>query len=257
MVKVSTVTVTYNRPEMVKKCVESLENQSLDRDDYEIIVINQGSEEVDVDSDVLIEAEDKGVAYGRNLGIKESSGDVIAFIDDDCLAREDWLEKGLKELEKNNWAGVEGQVEDDSDRIDEWMESDIWGFVTANIFYRKDVLEEVGLFDERFRPPILREDTDLAWSVLELGEEIGSSEDVVVDHIGGESTKDRKMNISDVLLEKKHPEKFAKMSREYAVSEMPRVYAGWILGCIRYRYPPIIFRNAHRPFMRKLREVLN
>ncbi len=256
MVKISTVTVTYNRPDMIKKCVENLEEQSLDREEYEIIVVNQGSEEIEVEPDKLVQAEDKGVAYGRNKGIEVAEGEIIAFLDDDCLADETWLENGQKVIREKNLDGLEGVIEDDSGRLDEWGESRIWGFVTANIFYTKEMLEKVGGFDERYTHPIFREDTDLAWSILEKGGEIGYSEIVKVHHLGAESTKNWKKHINDVLLQKKHPERFREMVYDYSVLEMHKVAVGWILGCKKYNRGPYILSYLHLPYLRKFRDFL-
>ena len=255
MVEISSVTVTYNRPEAIRECVRSLKTQTLDDDEYEIIVINQGDDDLQLDVDKYIDAEDEGVSYGRNLGIEEAEGDIIAFVDDDCVPHEDWLEKGLKEIKKQNAEGIEGCIRDDSGHLGVYQNDDLRGYVTANIIYKKNALEEVGCFDKRFNP-LYREDTDLAWKILENGGSIEFSEDVVVFHQPEEdSTRDWKKNRFDVLLYDKHPEKFSKFVENYAIRELPIVFLGWIYGCLQFKKPPTIFLHCYKPFLRKMREM--
>lgn len=79
----------YNKENAIENTLKSVFNQSFT--DYEVIVINDGStdkseEKVNVFSDArlrLISTENKGVSQARNVGISESRGKLIAFLDAD------------------------------------------------------------------------------------------------------------------------------------------------------------------------------
>jgi glycosyltransferase involved in cell wall biosynthesis len=101
MYKFSIIIPTYNRALLLKRCLESLCNQTYKN--FEVIVCDDGS--TDGSEEVIREFENKlhlryiykenwgGPARPRNNGIKESSGEWICFLDSDDWWREDKLEK--------------------------------------------------------------------------------------------------------------------------------------------------------------------
>jgi len=93
--KVSVVIPTYNRSLLVQRAIKSVLSQTLPP--YEIIVIDDGS--TDDTREILKEypvkvfsQKNSGVSSARNLGVKNSSGDVIAFLDSD----DEWERDKLK-----------------------------------------------------------------------------------------------------------------------------------------------------------------
>jgi glucosyl-dolichyl phosphate glucuronosyltransferase len=101
---ISAVVCTYNRGSYIAKTIDSLLSQSLRRDLYEIIVVDNAS--TDDTASVVKNYESEGVryvyeprqglSYSRNTGFQQSRGDIVAYIDDDAMAHPDWLEKLLK-----------------------------------------------------------------------------------------------------------------------------------------------------------------
>lgn len=100
--KISVIIPVYNSEQYIKKCIESILKQTYTN--YEIIIINDGSKDKSKEvieelkkenSDKIIHIEQKnmGVAKTRNKGIKKSTGDYIAFIDNDDFIDEDYFEK--------------------------------------------------------------------------------------------------------------------------------------------------------------------
>lgn len=94
---ISIIIPTYNRKEVLEKCLRSLGNQDFRRADYEIIVIDDGSSDgtgivLDKLSKGLDAAlryfrqENKGPACARNVGIKNAKGPIILFLGDDIIA---------------------------------------------------------------------------------------------------------------------------------------------------------------------------
>ncbi|CAN5231473.1 glycosyltransferase [soil metagenome] len=118
-----------------------------------------------------------GPAAARNCGWRASSAPWIAFVDDDVVPPRGWLtslSEDLREL-PSDVAGSQGaiRVPVASDRRPTDWERNVQGlerarWATADMAYRRRVLEEVGGFDERF-PRAYREDADLALRVLESG----------------------------------------------------------------------------------------
>ncbi|MDO5436641.1 MAG: glycosyltransferase [bacterium] len=110
MVKISIIVPVYNTEKYLKNCLESILRQSLD--DFEIICINDGSEDKSKeileeyqkkDSRIkIINQENKGQGAARNEGIRVSCGKYLCFVDpDDCLI-EGALQKMYDKAEKEN-----------------------------------------------------------------------------------------------------------------------------------------------------------
>ena len=98
MAKVSLVVPIYNSSKYLNKCIDSLVNQTLK--DIEIILINDGS--TDKSEKIIKEYNDKRIKYiskknegigkTRNRGIKEATGEYIAFVDSDDYLNEHFCE---------------------------------------------------------------------------------------------------------------------------------------------------------------------
>ena len=95
---VSVIVPTYNRPGYLARALVSIRAQTFQ--DYEIIVINDGGEDVrklcDLFDPVIYKqhGENRGLPAARNSGIRLSSGRLIAYLDDDDL----WLPEHLSKL---------------------------------------------------------------------------------------------------------------------------------------------------------------
>lgn len=192
---VSVVIPTYNRASLLPKLLESLMRQTYPADRFEVIVVDDGSKDETEQvvrkftdsapfSVIYLHQQRKGPAAARNLGIRHSRGEIIAFADSDVTVSEDWIENAVKHFKKNSVDGVEGRTEPcGTETPFAHRAHNLKGgkFLTCNIFYTKAILEKLGGFDERFRAPH-REDTDLAWRVLDAGGRIMFAPDVVAFH---------------------------------------------------------------------------
>lgn len=101
---ISVIIPHLNQPEELRRCLESLKAQSYPADLFEIIVVDNGSDELPVAitdqfdrTRLLCEAE-PGPGPARNRGAADSSGEILAFIDADCIADGGWLEELAKAL---------------------------------------------------------------------------------------------------------------------------------------------------------------
>ena len=110
---ISVIIPMYNSKDTIKSAVESVLNQTYS-EPVEIIVINDGSkdgcekivEEIILNNQTnrtikLINKPNGGVSSARNRGIKEASGDWIAFLDSDDIWLPEKLQKQVNEIEKN------------------------------------------------------------------------------------------------------------------------------------------------------------
>jgi glycosyltransferase involved in cell wall biosynthesis len=223
--RASIVVATYNRPELLTRCLAALILQTLDPESYEVIIAdNAGTAEtrrtvelwasrVRVPVRYLDASAVRGPAAARNAGWRAAAGEIIAFTDDDCLPDPGWLQAGLAAFTPGV-VGAWGRLimplpdnptdyERDASRL-EHAEC-----VTANCFYRRDALAAVGGFDERFTDA-WREDSDLFFSLLEgEGRFVHEPKAVVVHPVRpapwGVSIAQQRKNVFNALLYKKHP----------------------------------------------------
>ncbi len=118
-----------------------------------------------------------GPAAARNIGWRASSAAWVAFLDDDVVPSAGWIRQLAGDLASadENVAGIQGSLHvplpsdrrpTDWERNVKGLERAVW--TTADMAYRRAVLEEVGGFDERF-PRAYREDADLALRILRAG----------------------------------------------------------------------------------------
>ena len=102
MEKVLTVVVpAYNEQILIAGCLDSLLKQTLNREKFEIIVIDNNSTDltakIAMDKGIRVEREPvKGYVHALRRGIDICQTDYIAFTDADCIVPHDWLEKILK-----------------------------------------------------------------------------------------------------------------------------------------------------------------
>ena len=112
---ISVIIVTLNRAESLKETLTSLVKQSRQPD--EVIVVDNGSRDNTKEltlsfSDRLnikyIYEGQRGIPYARNTGIRNATTDIIAFIDDDCVADKNWLKYLEIPFIKDPYIGVVG-----------------------------------------------------------------------------------------------------------------------------------------------------
>src|SRR3954463_1051233 len=196
---VSVVVPTCGRADLLARCLQALENQTLPRSRYEIIVAD--------DSELR-----SGPAAARNRRWRKARAPIVAFTDDDTVPAHDWLERGLEAM-KEDIDAASGRIVMPIPATPTDYERDAQGlerseFVTANCLVRKRVLERLGGFDEGFRMA-WREDSDLHFRLLQSGARLVHAPRAVVVHpvrpaSWGVSVKQQRKVMYDALLFKKH-----------------------------------------------------
>ncbi|TDI99034.1 MAG: glycosyltransferase, partial [Deltaproteobacteria bacterium] len=100
--RISVVVCTYRNPGLLEKTLASLLNQTLDSARYEVIVVDNNSNDSTPDvvarfpSVRYVFEPEQGLSAARNAGIRAASSDIIAFIDDDAEADPGWLQALLE-----------------------------------------------------------------------------------------------------------------------------------------------------------------
>mgnify|MGYP006441001059 CR=1 FL=1 len=178
---VSVIIPVFNNSEQLKICLAALEKQTYPHSLYEVIVIDNDSDEpvepiVTLFKQAKVIYEKQPGSYAaRNKGISIAKGEVIAFTDSDCIPCNEWIEKGVEAILKTPNCGlVAGKInlffrESKHPTAVELYESitalkqekllEVFhAGATANLFTFKEILEKVGKFNE-----ILKSHGDIEW----------------------------------------------------------------------------------------------
>ena len=112
---ISVVIPTYNEERNIENTLKALCNQTLNRDLYEIIVVDGKSEDATVKvarkyADKVILQNSDGIPSARNEGALQANGEIIATTDADTIPPKDWLEHILKDIKKPNVVAVSGPL---------------------------------------------------------------------------------------------------------------------------------------------------
>lgn len=198
--ELSVVIPTYRRPDLLRRCLDSLRLQDLDQHRFEVVVVDDGSG--DATADVLAAASENvvaltqprnaGPAAARNRGIQTATGELVLFLDDDVAAAPDLLSTHLEIHRQHDdpLLGVLGRIDWDPSLemtpFMHWLDTsglqfayDTWlregpveppygAFYTANLSMRRELLTAESGFDERFPYPAF-EDIELAFRLAKRG----------------------------------------------------------------------------------------
>lgn len=143
---------------------------------------------------------DLDISEARNEGVKDANGSIVAFTDDDAYPQKGWIQSVISHFDDPDVAAVEGCTYGGLER------AVLWGYMGVNMFYRKDVLEEVGGFDLDLAG--WREDTDLAWRTLDRGYKIVYEPASKVHHPDEPGSSFNTEN--EKIFLKRHPSRYVK-----------------------------------------------
>jgi glycosyltransferase involved in cell wall biosynthesis len=205
----SVIIPTHNRLAMLRRTLDCLANQTYPADRYEVIVVDNGSE--DGTEGYLARLSDQGKlrhirqrplgpAVAGNVGARAARGEVVAFISDDCLPEPGWL-AGLAEIyashgplspvvavggaikncAQGHWLRSFYAMQGNRHRANDAERPEYLD--TANASFRRSVFLHLGGFDEAFHVPAA-EDVDLGFRLTAAGHKLHTNADAVVWHVG-------------------------------------------------------------------------
>ena len=164
----------YNQEKYIRRCLRSLLSQGYNKDNYEIIVINDGS--TDKSSYALDSFKDEitiinneknlGLPASLNLGIKKTKSDFIIRVDSDDYVNTNFLKILKLYLEANQKADAvacDYLLVDDNEKVI-LRENCLKSPIACGIMFRSNQLLEIGMYDETF---LLNEEKDLRIRFLE------------------------------------------------------------------------------------------
>lgn len=195
----SVVVPTYNRKDLLRITLEALGHQTYPRDQYEVIVVSDGSSD-GTDEMVaeyaqeapfslrLIRQANSGVARTRNRGIHEATGEVLVFLDDDIEVVPEFLALHAVRHQQDEQVAVVGYLAPDPQRrhteppwiawehamlernYRRWLPGGPLGpgpehFYTGNASVRRAPVLRIGGFDESLKR---QEDTELAYRLQHI-----------------------------------------------------------------------------------------
>ena len=214
----SVILLNYNQPDMTIECIEYLLQNKKHYDDFEIIVIDNGSKDNSVVK--LLEAASKynfrfinnkenlGFAEGNNVGIREALGDWILLLNNDTVFKEDFISKMAKAIVDNPESAAVGPkiyyydvptkiwysggkitkyynfVEDQSGEGEHYKQVE-W-ITGCALMINKRVLKKVGLLDKDFFMYI--EDVDWCIRARKAGFNLIYTPYAEIWHIGSKTT---------------------------------------------------------------------
>jgi glycosyltransferase involved in cell wall biosynthesis len=174
--KASVIVPTYNQVNLLKNCLKSFENQSVDKGDFEVIVVNDASQD---DTSLFLERyrpgynlsvvnhpRNLGRAQARNSGAKQAEGELLIFLDGDSTVDFNFVSEHLKGCEGGKDSVCIGNVRLSAEcevlpfksylttrgvqRLKSGEEVPFRYFVSGNISLPRGLFERTGGFDPSF-----------------------------------------------------------------------------------------------------------
>lgn len=215
--KLSIIVPVYNVADYLAKCLDSLLAQDLPQNEYEIIVVNDGSTDnsgeiaqkyADKYANItLITQANQGLSVARNTGIARAKGKYIQFVDSDDYLEENVLNKLIEQIERDKldvlrfrfqnvkedgevFIPHEGMKSDYNDYSD--IPTDGLSFLNERLWVQcyacQFLLRKELALQELFTPGIYFEDTDWTPRMLLLAKRVASTELVVYNYLWREGS---------------------------------------------------------------------
>lgn len=204
---VSVIVATYNRSERLARMLDAMRGQSLARDRFELVIVDDASTDATAELldremnrdqlplQVIRRDVNGGRAQARQDGWRAARSGLVAFTDDDCEPHPTWLERALEASRHEPGAIIQGRTEPNVADLAAMPQARLPfsrtirvsaydpGFPTCNILMPRRLLERVGGFDtQAFGRVHGGEDADLVWRAIESGARATFAPDALVHH---------------------------------------------------------------------------
>jgi glycosyltransferase involved in cell wall biosynthesis len=200
VVSISIIIPVLNEEKMIGRSLESLTRLAFARDRFEVLLIDNGSRDKTLDiadsfKDRLnlkvLQQAGVRISALRNLGARVATGDILAFLDADCLASADWLDH-IFALAATDGAGVLGAhylLPEDSSwvgRTWHWYQEapksgEVSHVPAGDLIMRREDFLKLGGFDETIQT---NEDYELCERVRKAGMRVQAFPQIGVIHLG-------------------------------------------------------------------------
>ncbi|MFC1707354.1 glycosyltransferase [Planctomycetota bacterium] len=251
---ISVIVPAHNAEATIGGCLDALCRQTLARDRYEILVIDDASVDATCDrakdgADRTIQLEkNKGPAGARNAGARDAKGDLLVFTDADCEPEERFLETLTSPLCDPDLDGTKGtyltrqtrttarfvqlEYEDRYRRMARFPEIDFVDTYAACV--RRSCFERVNGFDDRLR---ICEDQDLSFRLTKSGAKLRFIPEARTyhrheDRLLGYLAKKYKIAWWKVAVLRRHPDKISKDTHTPQTLKAEMVAAFAVLGAV-------------------------
>jgi len=235
--RISAIVPAYNAEDTIDQCLDALARQTVPRETYEVIVVDDGSSDgtwarVEAHPGVrLLTQVNVGPAAARNRGVQHARGEIVLFTDADCVPAEDWIARMAAPFRDPAIVGVKGAYLTDQralvarfvqieyeDKYDRMAREPAIDFIdTYAAAYRRDVFLANGGFDTAF-PTASVEDQEFSFRLAGQGHRMVFVPEARVRHLGHADTlaaywrKKLKIGYWKVLVHRLHPEKLVRDS---------------------------------------------
>jgi GT2 family glycosyltransferase len=221
----SVAVITYERPAFVARCLRNLQGQT--HPPEEIVVVDSS---ISRETELLVAEEFPGVTYAaceagygamataRDISYRMSTGDVLAFVDDDAFAEPDWLERLLPAFDDPTVGAVggrqirrqPGELTEGVDAIGRLLDDgtitgnfaadpgrnvEVDHLLGANMAFRRTVLDALGGIRDGYAGTCVREETDLCLRVKQAQYHLIFVPDAVVEHVAAPYAKGRRFDV--------------------------------------------------------------
>ena len=205
--KYSVIIPAYNAEHTLARTLKALHHQTVPREEYEIIVVDDGStdrtgEIAQALADRVLFQENQGPAAARNAGVRAARGDIVLFTDADCEPLPDWLEKMTAPFSDPEVVGTKGayltrqrslmarfvqmEYEDRYDRMAGFERIDF--IDTYSAAYRREVFLANNGFDTIF-PTASVEDQEFSFRLAQKGYKMVFVPEARVYHLHNETLR--------------------------------------------------------------------
>ena len=185
------VVPTLGRYVLLRNCLESIRRQSYG--DFELIVVHDGEdtgavqELVDSNGGRYLKSPRRGCVPTYNAGLKASSGEVVAFTDDDAVPGPNWLSE-LVGTYREGVGGVGGVVIEARSHKDlgPWVNEivSVDHLSGANMSFDREAITKTGVFDSNYKGDGFRFESDYCIRVKRMGFAILYNPQAQVVHYG-------------------------------------------------------------------------
>lgn len=203
---VSVIIPAKNEEKYIGRCLEAVSNLEYPKDKIDVFVIDNKSTDKTVEcarkfTTVRVLEKEGTISAVRNFGGQQAKGEILAFLDADCIPERKWLLKATKTLiEKNDVAVVGAVLEIENKPYVPWVEKYWLEYLNTKLcaglnyvstissfcfLVRRKTMDAVNWFNENLETC---EDSDLGYRISQNGNKLVIDENIKTVHLRNAKT---------------------------------------------------------------------